>query len=199
MAKPEESTEDGAPEIDADGLPLLRYSASVLVIVPPEAFDEQGLRHLRSALENVHVATRCVSSRSEDMVLGVLQDEFLVDGSAADETLDNYVAVVLVGGTSAESMASDPDVLRLVRLAFEADKLVGAWGRSVSVLARAGLLEKRRVAGDPAIADEIRAAGGRYSPRPVQVDGQLITGSDESAGMRFAKAFSGAVPLSTGS
>jgi putative intracellular protease/amidase len=73
---------------------------------------------------------------------------------------------------------------------------VGAWGRAVAVLARSGLLEKRRVAGAAELAGEIMAAGGRYSSRPLVIDGQLITGKDESAGMRFAKAFSGAVPLS---
>jgi hypothetical protein len=53
------------------------------------------------------------------------------------------------------------------------------------------------VAGAAELAAEITAAGGRYSPRPVSIDGQLITGSDETAGMRFAKAFSGAVPLTS--
>lgn len=185
MAKKEEST---GPELDADGLVIQRYISTVLVVLPPEGFGEQALRGARSSLYNVHVGTRTVSTRNEDMVRGRLQDEFLVDGTLAGETMEPYSGLLFAGGDVAGSLEQDPDCLRLAREASAAGKLVAAYGSAVAVLARAGVIRGKRVTGPAYLADEIRKAGGRYSGRQIEVCENFVTGLDESAAMRFGKA-----------
>ena len=195
MAKKEETAE---PELDEDGLVVQKYVSTVLVVVPPANFGEQGLRGARSSLYNVHVGTRSVSTVTEEMVRGRLQDEFLVDGSIRGETMEPYAGVIFVGGDGRDGgldLAEDEDCLRLAREAAAAGKLVAAWGGALAVLARAGVVKGHTVTGARDLADLVRRAGGRYTGRQVEVSGALVTGLDESVAMRFGKALAQVVAV----
>jgi len=184
------SKKDAAPkaEVDELGLVVQKYVTTVLVVVPPSGYAETTLRYARSALFNVHVGTRVISSQEGALLRGELQDEFEVDGSLAQETLAPYAGLILCGGEGSAWLADQPDVLRLAREAREQDKLIGAFGTAVGALARAGVLKKKRVTGDPALARELAAAGARYTGTQVETDGKLVTGLDDASGFRFGKA-----------
>ena len=182
-------------ELDADGLVIQRYRSMVLVVVPRTELGEECLRYARASLYNVHVGTRVVSTSDEEPVQGRLQDNFLVDGTLADESLATYSGVVFAGGEGALSLAQDADALRLAREAVQAGKLVGAWGHAVAVLAAAGLLKGRRVTAHPDVREALEAAGARVSSRQLEVDGMLVTASDETVGMRFGKALAALVGI----
>jgi putative intracellular protease/amidase len=182
-------------EVDADGLVVQKYRSMVLVVVPPTDFGEQALRYARSSLYNVHVGTRSVSTQVDDMVKGAYQDEFLVDDPISGTRMDGYSGLVLVGGPGALALAQDADVLRLVREAAAQKKMIGASGEAVAILARAGVLKGKRAAGHPSIKNEITSAGGKYSSRQVETDGTLVTGQDDSVGMRYGKALAAIVGI----
>lgn len=181
----QEDTE--ATNVDADGIQIQSYTAMVLVVVPPSEFDEQTLRQARSSLYNVHVGTYSVSSETKEMVTGRLQDEFLTDGALSDAKLDDYAGVVFVGGEGALALADDADAVRLAREAAAADKLIGAWGHSVAVLAKAGVLKGKKVTGDPEIADLVRQAGGKFTGRQIEQAGKIATSQDAAVALRFGK------------
>ncbi|MDP6539199.1 MAG: DJ-1/PfpI family protein [Planctomycetota bacterium] len=179
--------EQDSAGVDDDGLAIQERRSTVLIAVPSDGFDDQTLRHVRSSLNNVHVGTRAVSLSPEACVTGRLQDEFQVDGDLKQESMADYVGVVFVGCERDSEFLSDPDVLRLAAEADSTGKLIGAWGLASLALARAGILSKRRVTGAAEAAEEIRRAGGRYAGRQVVVDGNLVTGIDESSGLRLGK------------
>jgi putative intracellular protease/amidase len=180
--------EQQSEDIDEDGLTIQTYESTVLIVVPHEGFDDQALRHVRSSLNNVHVGTRSVSTRSDVSVTGRLQDEFHVDDDLQSVSMEQFVGVVFVGCEEDTAFLSDTDVLRLATEAQATGKLIGAWGLSTLALARAGILRNRKVTGAAAVAREVEHAGGRYHGRQIVVDGNLITGIDESAGLRLGKA-----------
>jgi len=184
------SKKDAAPksEVDEYGLVVHKYVSTVLVVVPPSGYAETTLRYARSALFNVHVGTKVISSQEGALLRGELQDEFEVDGSLAQETMAPYAGLILCGGEGAAWLAEQPDVLRLVREAREQDKLIGAFGLAVGALARAGVLKKQRVTGDPSLKQALAAAGARYGGTQVETDGKLVTGLDDASGFRFGKA-----------
>jgi protease I len=103
--------------------------------------------------------------------------------------------VIFVGGEGAAKLADNPDALRLAREAAQSRKLLAAWGRSVEILARAGVVKGKRVTGDGQLRALVEKAGGKFSTRQVEVDGQLVTGLDEAAGMRFGKALAAIVGI----
>ena len=184
------SKKEAAPksELDEHGLVVHRYVSTVLVVVPPSGYAETTLRYARSALFNVHVGTRVISSQEGALLRGELQDEFEVDGSLAQESMAPYAGLILCGGEGAGWLAEQADVLRLVREAREQEKLIGAFGLAVGALARAGVLKKLRVTGDPALKPALAAAGARYTGTQLETDGKLVTGLDDASGFRFGKA-----------
>jgi putative intracellular protease/amidase len=172
-----------------------KYRSLVLVVVPAADFGEQTLRYARSSLYNVHVGTRSVSTQMQDLIKGAYQDEFLVDDLISNASMEGYSGLVLVGGAGALSLADDPAVLKLVRDAMAAGKLVAAWGHSVAILAKAGVLKGRRVTAHPAVREAVERAGAKCSTRQVEVDGNLVTGLDDTAGMRLGKALAAIVGI----
>jgi putative intracellular protease/amidase len=123
-----------------------------------------------------------------DLIKGAYQDEFLVDDLLSNASMEGYSGLILVGGAGALALADDADVQRLARDAMAKGKLVAAWGHSVALLAKAGVLKGRRVCANAAVRELLERAGAKCSTRQVEVDGNLVTGLDDSAGMRFGKA-----------
>jgi putative intracellular protease/amidase len=185
MAK--HSSGAGEPEKDADGLVVQKYTSMVLVVVPAREFAEQTLRHARSSLYNVHVGTWSVSTNGKDLIQGRLQDEIMVDGELAGTSMEPYSGVLFVGGEGALELAEDPDAQRLAREASAARKMIGAWGHATAILARAGILKGRKVTGAPEVEKMVRGAGGRFTGRQLERDGDLVTAADEAVGIRFGK------------
>ena len=186
MAKKEASTNE--EEVDEHGLVVHKYVSQILVVVPPRDYAETTLRYARSALFNVHVGTESVSTEDQDLIRGELQDEFQVDRNIEGVTMEPYAGVLFCGGSGALELAAHPDVLRLAREAAEADKLIGAWGHGCAVLAKAGIVRKKRVTGDPSLRGELVAAGARFTGTQVERDGRMVTAFDDAAGLRFGKA-----------
>ncbi len=176
-------------ELDAQGLVVQKYTSTVLVVVPKSGYAETTLRYARSALFNVHVGTRCVSTDDQAMIFGEFQDELQADERLSSATaLEPYSGLILCGGPGVVDLADHADVLRLTREAAAQGKLVAAWGRSVAVLAKAGIVRRKRVTGDPSLREMLEASGARYTGAQVQVDGKLVTAFDDAAGLRFGKA-----------
>lgn len=176
------------PEVDQHGLVVHKYTAQVLVIVPPKDYAETTLRYARSALFNVHVGTFVVSTDDQSFLRGELQDEFQVDGLLSGISLEPHAGLILCGGPGALMLADDPDAVRLTREASQQDKLIGAWGHSVAVLARAGIVRKKRVTGDRSLQKMLEEGGARYTGAQVERDGKIVTALDDAAGFRFGKA-----------
>jgi len=175
-------------ELDEDGLVVQHFVSTVLVVVPPERYSETTLRYSRSALHNIHVGTKVVSTVEEDLIHGALQDELQPDGLLSAASIDEHAGVLFCGGPGALDLATNPDALRLAREACEQKKLIAAWGESVLIPARAGILSGRKVTADPEIAGELQSAGAKYLGHQIVIDGTLVTALDDAAGLRFGKA-----------
>lgn len=175
-------------ELDADGLVVQKYRSMVLVVVPPRDFGDESLRYARSSLFNVHVGTWSVSTDADALLKGRLQDEFQADATLAGTDMARFSGVLFVGGEGATELFDHPDALRLAREAAQGRKLIGAWGHATGILAKAGILSGRRVTGHPEVRELVRRAGGRFSGRQLEIDGDLVTACDDAVGMRFGKA-----------
>ena len=182
-------------ELDEDGLVVQRYRSMVLVVVPATEFGDESLRYARSSLYNVKVGTWAVSTDDEALLKGRLQDEFVADGLIGDARMERYSGVLFAGGEGARELVQHPDALRLAREAAQAKKLIGAWGHAVGVLAAAGILKGRKVTGAPELREAVQRAGGRFSGRELEVDGDLVTARDDAVGMRFGKALAAIVGI----
>ncbi|MFQ5962635.1 MAG: type 1 glutamine amidotransferase domain-containing protein [Candidatus Methylomirabilales bacterium] len=96
--------------------------------------------------------------------------------AAADEVKGaDFDAVVIPGGFAPDLMRRSAAMVRLVREAFEAGKVVAAICHGGWLLCSAGVLKGKTATGFFSIKDDMVNAGARFVDQEVVVDGNLIT------------------------
>ncbi len=98
-----------------------------------------------------------------------------VDARADDVRAADVDAVIIPGGFAPDRLRRYPAVLRLVREAFEAGKVVAAICHGPWVLVSARVLRGRTATSVSAIRDDVTNAGAEWVDREVVRDGNLIT------------------------
>lgn len=109
------------------------------------------------------------------------------DVAFADVDPGDYVGLVVPGGRAPEYLRLDDDVLRIVRHFAESGKPIAHLCHGPLCLAAAGVLDGRRSAAYPALAPDVRAAGGEFVDEEAVVDGAMVSGRawpDHPAWMR---------------
>jgi protease I len=92
----------------------------------------------------------------------------------------NYDALVLPGGRAPEYLRLNARVLEIVRAFHDAGKPIAAICHGPQILAAAGVLKGKACSAYPAVAPEVRLAGGTYIEPSAQYDsahrdGALVT------------------------
>lgn len=98
-----------------------------------------------------------------------------VDREAREIDLAHYDGVIIPGGYAPDLMRRYPEMVRIVREAYEKGKVVAAICHAGWMLASAGILKGKRVTGFFAIKDDLVHAGAEYVDAEVVKDGKLIT------------------------
>jgi len=94
-----------------------------------------------------------------------------------DVRVDDYEAVLVLGGRAPEYLRHDPRVIEIVRAFDRAGKWLFAICHGVQVLAAAGLVRSRRVTAYENCRWEIEAAGATYVATDQAVrDDRIVTG-----------------------
>jgi protease I len=97
------------------------------------------------------------------------------DKSASEVLAADFDAVVIPGGYAPDLMRRYPDMVKLVREAFLADKVVASICHGGWMLASAKILQERTVTSFFAIKDDLEHAGAKFVDAEVVIDGNLIT------------------------
>jgi protease I len=103
---------------------------------------------------------------------------FTLNATFADVAPGAYDALAIAGGRAPEYLRLDENVLKIVRHFFDADKPVAAICHGAQILTAAGVVRGRKVSAYPAVAPEVRLAGGEYADIPIDgavTDGNLVT------------------------
>jgi protease I len=94
---------------------------------------------------------------------------------AKEIDISKYDGVVIPGGYAPDMMRRYPEMVRIVREAYQKGKVVAAICHAGWMLASAGILKGRKVTGVSAIKDDLVNAGASYLDEEVVRDGNLIT------------------------
>ena len=145
--------------------------------------DEYGIP--RAILEDLGVVV-IVASLSSDVVKGydgsieVQPDVLLGDARGGD-----YDAIVFVGGMGYE--VDDPEAQRIAREAVAAGKVVAAICIAPITLARAGVVEGKRMT-VAMFPQELEKAGAIYTGAGFEHDGLIITANSPGGSRRVGEA-----------
>ncbi|MER8003758.1 DJ-1/PfpI family protein [Streptomyces sp. NPDC095613] len=110
-----------------------------------------------------------------------------------------YAAVVIPGGRAPEYLRADPELRKILKSFFDADKPVAQICHGPLLTAAVGELAGRRVTAYPALEIDMQSAGATYQDAEAVVDGTLVSSRawpDHPAWMReFLKVLRRKAPL----
>jgi protease I len=98
-----------------------------------------------------------------------------VDKDAAQVKAADFDAVIIPGGYAPDLMRRYPEMVKLVREAFDQGKVVASICHGGWMLASADILKGKTVTSFFAIKDDLVHAGATFVDEEVTVDGNLIT------------------------
>ena len=103
---------------------------------------------------------------------------FTLNATFAEVRPESYDALVIPGGRAPEYLRLNEEVLRIVRHFAESKKPLAAVCHAAQLLAAAGAVKDRSCSAYPAVAPDVKAAGGRWVDvgfEKAHVDGNLVT------------------------
>ena len=134
-----------------------------------------------------------VLSKSGQEAVGMNKTRFMSDGVLVDWDKQEgyagkYHAVLVMGGKGAPKSLWDDTILpQILTDHFRADRVIGAIGLGVAVLARASLLSYEAAGPkDESFLSELEKAGLTRANASVIQDGNIITASGAEAATEFA-------------
>ncbi len=146
-----------------------------------DGFEESELIEPRRALEEAGAIVTIVGI-DEKALQKIRGKRGLDDGTSvkavelvADCTADDFDALLVPGGSSPDHIRMNKDVQRFVREFDGAKKPMFVICHGPQVLISAQLVRGRQLTGFPAIADDIRNAGGLFRDQAVVQDSNWVT------------------------
>jgi protease I len=88
----------------------------------------------------------------------------------------DYIGIFFSGGRAPEYIRDDPDLIRITRHFFEAEKPVASVCHGVEIPARAGCVQGRRMATVAKCRFDLEICGGIYVDEACVIDGNLVSG-----------------------
>jgi protease I len=161
----------------------------VLMIIAPENFRDEELFTTRSELEKAGIEVK-VASTTRGTVRGMLGGRVTPDLTLDEVRVENWDAIVFVGGVGCQVYFENETALSLAREAAQQGKKVCAICIAPVILANAGILENRKAtvwAGDERFREMLEEKGAKFVDKDVVVDGNFITANGPNAAAKFGK------------
>lgn len=161
-------------------------SKRAVFIVSQNNFRDEELLEPQAVLESRGIETK-VASRTTDVALGKLGAEVTPDLKVADISVDDFEALIFVGGPGATVYFEDQSAWKLARDFAGAGKVVAAICIAPSILANAGVLLGKRATAFSTEERNLKNRGAEYTGMPVEVDGKIITANGPQAAREFGE------------
>jgi len=161
------------------------------MIIPRESFRDEELFETQRILTSAGIQTVVASSKIGPIraeLGGITASEILIN----DLKVDDFDAIIFVGGPGIVEYLENPTVLDIARQAAAKGKVLGAISIAPAILANAGVLKGRKATGFISVRDTLKAGGATYTDMAVEQDGSIITASGPLAAVRFAQAIAAA-------
>jgi len=159
-----------------------------LFIIAQENFRDEELAEPKQALEAAG-ARVTVASISTDEARGMLGMRITPDLAVRVVNIAEYDVLIVIGGSGSPRLADYPEVINVVKRFHEQGKPIAAICLAPYVLAKAGVLNGKRVTVYPAdfALVELRRAGANYIKQPVVIDDKLVTADGPQSAKRFGE------------
>jgi protease I len=132
------------------------------------------------------------ASNKLGMAIGVNGGDTLVDILVSEVNVDNFDAIIFIGGPGALKNLDNDDSYTLIKKAIKDNMILGSICISPVILARAGVLRGIKATVWSSQMDKtaikiIKENGAIYIDEPVVIDQQIITADGPSSAQLFAQ------------
>lgn len=165
---------------------------TAVLIIASQNFRDEELFETQRSLDMMRVATVVASSR-RGVIRGML-------GGMAEATVliqqlrvDDYDAIVFIGGAGAAEYFDNPVAWSIAREAARKGKVVAAICIAPTILANAGILTGVRATCFATERDRLTQAGAIFTGNPVERHRLIITARDPLAAGQFGRAIADAL------
>lgn len=159
--------------------------AKVLSIIAPKEFQQIEYLESKRALEEAgHTVVTASTVKNPTDKLGHTHK---TDQLLKDVKMQDYDAVLFVGGPGSHALFDNAECHRLAREFYEAGKFTTAICAAPAILGRAGLLKGKKATCWPEQVEDIERSGAKYVKNPVVKDGLIITADGPKSAYAFGQ------------
>jgi protease I len=156
------------------------------MIIAPERFRDEELFITKEKLEKAGHTT--VSASIAKGICRGSRGGFATATIALPEIqIQNYDAVVFVGGRGSKIYYANSDALRIAKEMYERGKVTTAICLAPVILANAGVLKGKKATVAGTEAKTIESKGAIYTGPGVMVDGNIVTGNAPKSSRLFGQ------------
>jgi protease I len=162
------------------------------LIVASQNFRDEELFETKRALNAAAVQTVTASTRI-GIIMGALGNIAEANILVGQLRVDDYDAIIFIGGLGAVEYVANPAALDLAREAVRKRKILAAISTAPTILANAGVLTGVRATSFLSERNTLILSGAVYTGIPVEQDRLIITGRDPAASIQFGRAVADAL------
>jgi len=158
----------------------------VLMIIASQNFRDEELLKPRDLFikEGMEVV---LASSSLEISRGMLGATVKPDILINNIKVEDFEAIIFVGGTGASEYWNNPIAHKIVKEAVSLNKLICAICIAPVTLANAGILDGKKATVFRSEVKAIKRKGAIYTGKAVEVDGNIITAEGPQAAEEFGK------------
>lgn len=158
----------------------------VLMVLAAKDFRDEEFFKTRVALQ-ANGAVIVNTSKDVEEATGTMGGKARIDLPLNEVKVDDYEAIVFVGGSGAAGYFKNRKVLNIARLAVEKNKVVGAICIAPSILANAGVLKDKKATSFSSEKKNLISQGASFIGSNVVADGNIVTASGPESADAFGK------------
>ncbi len=168
----------------ADDVKHTDKNGRVVMIVAKDRFRDEELFVPKKMFENAKLKVT-IASTATSAATGMLRGTINPDVLLKDVRVQDYDAIVFVGGVGAKMYFDDKIAHKIVQDAVRQNKVLCAICIAPNILAKAGVLKDKNATcwGSAILTKE----GAKYQLKEVVTDGKIITANGPNASSKFAE------------
>lgn len=169
----------------------------IAMVVAQQDFRDEEYFIPKSIFQGEGAVVKTFSGK-KGQALGSYGGVIDIDLSLGELKVDDFDAVVFVGGSGAYKYFEDERCHDIAREAVSGDKILAAICVAPVILARSGVLKGKKATVwrsplDSSMVKILKEEGADYQASPVVIDGRIITANGPLAGRKFGEAITRAL------
>jgi len=149
-------------------------------------FNDDEYEYTRKMLDDSGVEVKITAGEPGECI-SVTGKNIDVDTNMSNVLLDDFRAVIFIGGPGVDSYFTNSDALDLAKNFFQEKKIVAAICWAPVILARSGILTGRKATVWDGAKNDLIKAGAIYSGDKVTVDDTIITADGPDSALDFGQ------------